>query len=1094
MASSSSLPRTWKYRVFMSFHGPDVRQTFLSHLRKQFSYNGITMFDDNGIERSQTIASSLTKAIRESRISIVLLSKNYASSSWCLDELLEIFKCKEDLEQIVMTVFYGVNPSNVRKQTGDFGIAFNETCAHKTEEERTKWSQALTYVGNIAGEDFQNWDNEAKMIEKIARDVSDKLNVTPTRDFDGMVGLEAHLRKVESLLDLDYDGVKIVGISGPVGIGKSTIARALHSQLFNSFPLSCFMDNLRACYHSGFDEYSSKLRLQEQLLSKILNLNGITISHLGVIEDRLNDQKVLIILDDVEHLDQLEALANIMWLGPGSRVIVTTENREILQQHGINDIYHVGFPSRSETVRIFCLSAFRQTSPPNGFTNLADEVIGICGDLPLGLHVLGSSLRGKTQADWKDELPRLKNCLDGRIESVLKVGYESLHEKDQSLFLFIAVFFNYKHVDHVTSMLANNNMDVKRGLKILANRYLIDCKNSIVVMHHLLQVMARQVISRQEPRKRQILVDAQQICYVLEIAEDNGSIVGISFDITDIDESKISVTAFERMHNLVFLEVYNRRPRGRQPHILEEMKLPRLRLLHCVAYPGKSLPFRFRPENLIELSMPYSKLEKLWEGIQPLANLKKMCLFESSLLKELPDLSNATNLEGLNLYLCSALVELPSSFSNLHKLDSVNLWGCKSLEVIPNLANMVSLDRIIMSGCSRLRNFPIFPTNVTQVYVTWTLIEEVHASIRHCSRLETFCINGNVNLKTFLTHLPTSIEVLDLGNSGIKRITDCIKGLCNLQRLDLASCKRLVSLPKLPSSLEFLNAHDCESLERVSGPLNIRHAKLNFANCFKLDRQARQAIIQQSFGRGSAVLPGREVLAGFDYRTRGNSLKIPHFSLNRFKVCVVISPFEDDDNDLDEATDQEDDNEFIVPEVLCRCIDIDLPWIYPKYLETEHLLIFHSRFPFIDPSEVSKKIVLQFRNSRLDFVIIECGIQILRDETYGNNYGESGSEDDDSDLSDTDESDEASDDKEDYVSESGKEDDGEGCKSESGKASVDKDEGIADDGEYESVSRKRSRETRMTSAFVVQNSDDTVSLFVFLFFCVFFLLLSLKLS
>ena len=87
----------------------------------------------------------------------MVLTKNYASSSWCLDELLEILKCKEEMGQIVMTIFYGVDPSHVRKQTGDFGKVLKKTCSGKTEEEKQRWSQALTDVGNIAGEHFLNW-------------------------------------------------------------------------------------------------------------------------------------------------------------------------------------------------------------------------------------------------------------------------------------------------------------------------------------------------------------------------------------------------------------------------------------------------------------------------------------------------------------------------------------------------------------------------------------------------------------------------------------------------------------------------------------------------------------------------------------------------------------------------------------------------------------------------------------------------------------------------------------------------------------------------------------------------------------------------
>ncbi|KFK40496.1 hypothetical protein AALP_AA2G003200, partial [Arabis alpina] len=174
------------FNGFLSFHWPDVRVTFLSDLRKQLERNGIVMFNDQvEIERSQTIKPELARAIQESRISIVLLSQNYASSSSCLNELVEILKCKETVGQIVMTIFYEVDPSDVKKQTGDFGKAFKETCQWKTETEIQSWTKALIHVATIEGEQYSlNWVNDADMSDQIATNVSNKLNATLPRDFE----------------------------------------------------------------------------------------------------------------------------------------------------------------------------------------------------------------------------------------------------------------------------------------------------------------------------------------------------------------------------------------------------------------------------------------------------------------------------------------------------------------------------------------------------------------------------------------------------------------------------------------------------------------------------------------------------------------------------------------------------------------------------------------------------------------------------------------------------------------------------------------------------------------------------------------------
>ncbi|RID44585.1 hypothetical protein BRARA_I01369 [Brassica rapa] len=861
MASSFSSLLTWRYRVFTSFHGPDVRKTFLSHLRKQFTFNGITMFDDQGIERGQVIAPAITQAIRQSRISIIVLSKNYASSSWCLDELLEILKCKEDMGQIVMTVFYGVDPSHVRKQTGDFGKAFKETCARKTKEKEERWSQALEYVGNIEGEHFLNWVNEADMIEKIATDVSNKLNATPAKVFDGMVGFEAHLRQMESLLDLDNDGVKMVAITGPAGIGKSTIARALHNLLSNRFQLSCFVDNLRGTYPIGLDEYGLKFHLQEELLSKTLNQNRLRICHLGVIKERLHDQRVLIIFDDVNNINQLEALAgDISWFGPGSRVVVTTENKDLLQQHGINNTYHVEFPSRGEALEILCKYAFRQSYPHDHFEELALKVTELCGNLPLGLRVVGSSLRGKKVDEWEDVMDRLETILDHQdIEQVLRVGYESLHEKEQSLFLHIAVFFNRNDADLVKAMFADNNPDIKHGLKILANKSLIYLsEDGEIVMHKLLQLVGTKVVNKEKPWKRRILTDAQVICDVLERAKGTRDVSGISFDIYDIHEVFISPKAFKRMPNLRFLKIYTSKYDGNDIlHIPEEMAFPRcLRLLHWEACPSKSLPLGFCLENLVELHMPHSHLETLWEGTQRLTNLKKMDLSWSFNLKELPDLSNAASLERLELFCCKSLVEIHSSIGNLHKIDFLQMSYCTKLQVVPALLNLAPHAYVSMEGCSQLScqhgwmlKFPDFSTNISSLKLSNTLVEQVPASIQHWTRLRFLDLSYNGKLKT-LKNVPEGVSHLNLSYSGIENVPDCIKAHHGLQHLNLSGCRKLATLPELPPQLMFLSANDCESLESVSSHFHTPNAQLNFTNCFELGQQARRAIIQQSFLNG----------------------------------------------------------------------------------------------------------------------------------------------------------------------------------------------------------------------------------------------------
>lgn len=148
-AWESYVPPHWKYDVFLSFRGEDTRTTFTDHLYHQLVWRGIRTFrDDLGIERGSSISAELYTAIKDSRFAIVVLSPNYASSTWCLDELDMILGSRMGL----WPVFYHVDPSDVRKQTGPFAKAFTK---HEQDfkgdmNKVLYWRAALTDVSNVA--------------------------------------------------------------------------------------------------------------------------------------------------------------------------------------------------------------------------------------------------------------------------------------------------------------------------------------------------------------------------------------------------------------------------------------------------------------------------------------------------------------------------------------------------------------------------------------------------------------------------------------------------------------------------------------------------------------------------------------------------------------------------------------------------------------------------------------------------------------------------------------------------------------------------------------------------------------------------------
>ncbi|KAL9817820.1 putative TIR domain, AAA+ ATPase domain, P-loop containing nucleoside triphosphate hydrolase [Arabidopsis thaliana] len=801
MASSSSSPSSRRYDVFPSFSGVDVRKTFLSHLIEALDRRSINTFMDHGIVRSCIIADELISAIREARISIVIFSENYASSTWCLNELVEIHKCHKDkdLDQMVIPVFYGVDTSEVRKQIGEFGDVFKKTCEDKPEDQKQRWVKALTDISNLAGEDLRNGygclfidtiltivirPSEAAMVVKIANDVSNKLFPLP-KGFGDLVGIEDHIEAIKSILCLESEDARImVGIWGQSGIGKSTIGRALFSQLSRQFHHRAFVTYKST---SGSDVSGMKLSWEKELLSEILGQKDIKIDHFGVVEQRLKHKKVLILLDDVDNLEFLKTLVGkAEWFGSGSRIIVITQDRQLLKAHEIDLVYEVKLPSQDLGLQMISQYAFGKDSPPDDFKALAFEVAELVGSLPLGLSVLGSSLKGRDKDEWVKMMPRLRNDSDDKIEETLRVCYDRLNKKNRELFKCIACFFNGFKVSYVKELLED---DV--GLTMLAEK---------------------------NPGKRQFLTNFEDIQEVLTEKTGTETLLGIRLPkpLLVIDEE-----SFKGMRNLQYLEIGYY---GDLPQSLVYLPL-KLRLLDWDDCPLKSLPSTFKAEYLVKLIMKYSKLEKLWEGTLPLGSLKKMNLSGSKNLKEIPDLSLAINLEELDLAGCKSLVTLPSSIQNAIKLINLDMSDCKKLESFPTDLNLESLEYLDLTGCPNLRNSPAIKMGCSQ--------ERNEIEVEDCFW------NKNLPGLDYLDCLtrcmpcefrPEQLAFLNVRGYKHEKLWEDIQSLGSLEEMDLSESENLTEIPDLSKAtkLESLILNNCKSLVTLPSTIGNLHRLVRF--------------------------------------------------------------------------------------------------------------------------------------------------------------------------------------------------------------------------------------------------------------------------
>ncbi|XP_062152692.1 disease resistance protein RPV1-like isoform X2 [Alnus glutinosa] len=341
MAVSSSTSSRL-HDIYFSVQREDPRKYITDMVEKSLAARGVPTFKDKkelrGNQRGTDLGEDLKETIKMSKISIVLFSKEYLCSSWCLEELVMILECREKWGMIVLPIFYDVDPSDIRKQRGYAAkVAGIQRVGGFW---RRRWVDALTQAANLCG-----WDHrvspriESLLVGQVVEDIIHKRIPTNLNISIYPLRYDTCHEYLSLFLQVGSKDVLIVGICGPRRMGKTAIAKAIYDQIRSTFEGSSFLTSVG----QKSKQPDGLVYLQKKLLSDILLERNIAITNvtrgMDMIKEQLCFKRVLVVLDDVDDLDQLFYLVGKRsWFGLGSKIIITTRKVHLLNVLGVDQI------------------------------------------------------------------------------------------------------------------------------------------------------------------------------------------------------------------------------------------------------------------------------------------------------------------------------------------------------------------------------------------------------------------------------------------------------------------------------------------------------------------------------------------------------------------------------------------------------------------------------------------------------------------------------------------------------------------------------------------------------------------------------------